>query len=180
MCQLMRACRAVLRRTRLPFIATPSPPPSRPTAHRLSFEFPSTISPCYRLVSRLIHCRSSPSLLSPLPPIAMSSSHSHAHTAPEADPAAAPHPHEPGLPHSHRLPTNVRPTHYDLQLTPNLTTFVFQASVSIHLSVQQPTRTVHLNSAELDLKSAEITQGTTKHKATISFNNVRAANDTSH
>ena len=97
-----------------------------------------------------------------------SSKPSHSTTA-EDTPADA-HEHSGPAKSSHRLPTNVRPTHYDLHLTPNLSTFVFQATVSIHLTVATATRTVHLNSAELKIHSADITQGSNKASATIAYN----------
>ena len=84
--------------------------------------------------------------------------------------ASQPHHHDEPVKTSHRLPTNVRPTHYDLQLTPNLTTFTFHATVSIHLTVSTSTRTVRLNSAELDIQSAEATQGSTKSPGKVSYN----------
>ncbi|XP_012523522.1 puromycin-sensitive aminopeptidase isoform X2 [Monomorium pharaonis] len=53
-----------------------------------------------------------------------------------------------------RLPTCVRPYHYDISLTPNLTAFTFDGTESVHLNVESPTDTIVLNSLEINIKSA--------------------------
>ncbi|KAL6422387.1 hypothetical protein ACFW04_010611 [Cataglyphis niger] len=53
-----------------------------------------------------------------------------------------------------RLPSFVRPYHYDISLTPNLTTFTFDGIESVHLNVEFTTDTIVLNSLEIDIKSA--------------------------
>ncbi|KAI1317204.1 Aminopeptidase 2 mitochondrial [Mortierella claussenii] len=55
------------------------------------------------------------------------------------------------------LPTNVRPTHYDLTLTPDLTHFTFLGHVLINLDVNKPTTAITLNSNQLDITSARLT-----------------------
>ncbi|KAK3825248.1 MAG: aminopeptidase [Benniella sp.] len=55
------------------------------------------------------------------------------------------------------LPTNVRPTHYDLTLTPDLSNFVFHGQVLINLDVNKPTTAITLNSNQLDILSARLT-----------------------
>ncbi|KAF9907526.1 Aminopeptidase 2 mitochondrial [Linnemannia zychae] len=55
------------------------------------------------------------------------------------------------------LPTNVRPTHYDLTLTPDLTTFNFHGFVLINLDINKPTTAITLNSNQLDIVSAKLT-----------------------
>ena len=72
----------------------------------------------------------------------------------KAQAAAADTPHEE-LPH--RLPPTCVPTHYELHLTPNLTTFKFAAKIDISLRVLKPSREIRLNTAELVVKSASIT-----------------------
>ena len=79
--------------------------------------------------------------------------HEHAAPAQPANPVDRPHADS-----SHRLPSSVRPSHYHLHLTPNLTSFVFSASVTITVSIQQPTRSISLNAAELDIKSATLSR----------------------
>ncbi|KAH7054028.1 aminopeptidase [Linnemannia elongata] len=55
------------------------------------------------------------------------------------------------------LPTNVRPTHYDLTLIPDLTTFNFYGQVLINLDINKPTTAITLNSNQLNLISAKLT-----------------------
>ncbi|KAF9348049.1 Aminopeptidase 2 mitochondrial [Mortierella sp. AD094] len=55
------------------------------------------------------------------------------------------------------LPTNVRPTHYDLTLTPDLTNFTFHGHVLINLDVNKPTTAITLNSNQLEIISAKLT-----------------------
>ncbi|KAG0044198.1 Aminopeptidase 2 mitochondrial [Gryganskiella cystojenkinii] len=55
------------------------------------------------------------------------------------------------------LPTNVRPTHYDLTLTPDLVNFSFHGHVLINLDVNQPTTAITLNSNQLVIVSAKLT-----------------------
>ena len=62
----------------------------------------------------------------------------------------------PALPH--RLPPTVVPSHYELHLTPNLSTFKFQATVHIQINILTPIRAIHLNTIELDVKSASLTR----------------------
>jgi len=68
----------------------------------------------------------------------------------------------PALPH--RLPPNVVPSHYELHLTPNLTTFKFQATIHIQLNILSATKTIKLNTAEIDVKSATLTRSTADTK----------------
>ena len=73
-------------------------------------------------------------------------------------PPAVAHIH-PALPH--RLPPNVVPSHYELHLTPNLTTFKYQAIIHINLNILAATKTIKLNAAELDIKSATLARAAT-------------------
>ncbi|XP_045180065.2 puromycin-sensitive aminopeptidase-like [Mercenaria mercenaria] len=52
-----------------------------------------------------------------------------------------------------RLPTTVKPVNYDIQLKPNLKTFVFEGIESINIEVSSPTKTVTLNSIEIEISS---------------------------
>ena len=79
----------------------------------------------------------------------------HETTRRSAHPAAVDTIH-PSLPH--RLPPNAVPSHYELHITPNLTTFVFQANVQIHLKIVQATKTIRLNTAEIKVKSATLSR----------------------
>ncbi|ONH66737.1 Aminopeptidase 2, mitochondrial [Cyberlindnera fabianii] len=55
------------------------------------------------------------------------------------------------------LPTNVKPTRYDLTLDPNFETFKFDGTVKIDLEVQEAnTSSITLNIVEIDIHSANI------------------------
>ena len=55
------------------------------------------------------------------------------------------------------LPTNVRPVHYGLTLTPDLTKATFAGQVSIDLEILDSTDTVVLNAIELEIASSSVT-----------------------
>lgn len=52
-----------------------------------------------------------------------------------------------------RLPTNVKPVNYDIQLKPNLKAFTFEGIESISVEVTSATKTVTLNSIEIVISS---------------------------
>ncbi|XP_017887572.1 puromycin-sensitive aminopeptidase isoform X2 [Ceratina calcarata] len=54
----------------------------------------------------------------------------------------------------YRLPIDVQPEHYNIVLSPNLKTFVFDGKEDIHIDVNKSTDTVVLNSLDIDIKSA--------------------------
>ncbi|MDA1036275.1 MAG: M1 family metallopeptidase [Chloroflexi bacterium] len=66
-------------------------------------------------------------------------------------------------PDTYRLPANVRPVQYSVELTPDLQSFTFTGRETIVVRVGQPTSTVVLNSSELDITSASasLADGTT-------------------
>lgn len=51
------------------------------------------------------------------------------------------------------LPTNVKPTHYSLQLEPNLTTFATDGCVTIELDVYEDSTEISLNMFEIEVLS---------------------------
>src|SRR5450830_1786344 len=55
-----------------------------------------------------------------------------------------------------QLPRGVRPTHYDVALTPDAAHSSFAATVTITLQVQQPTDTITLNATDLAFSGASI------------------------
>src|SRR5450830_1170899 len=55
-----------------------------------------------------------------------------------------------------QLPRGVRPTHYDVALTPDAAHSSFAATVTITLQVQQPTDTITLNATDLAFSRASI------------------------
>ncbi|KAL7747033.1 hypothetical protein RI367_007646 [Sorochytrium milnesiophthora] len=57
------------------------------------------------------------------------------------------------------LPHNVRPSHYDLTLRPDLENFTFTGAEEITVAVLEETDTIVLNAIDLDVKSATIVFG---------------------
>ncbi|EGI68003.1 PREDICTED: puromycin-sensitive aminopeptidase [Acromyrmex echinatior] len=53
-----------------------------------------------------------------------------------------------------RLPLCVRPYHYDISLTPHITTFTFSGTEKVHLNVETSTDTIVLNCLEINIKHA--------------------------
>ena len=58
-----------------------------------------------------------------------------------------------------RLPRLVVPNHYDIRLELDLETFVFNGSVGIDLEVREATDRIVFNAAELEIKSAALSNG---------------------
>jgi aminopeptidase N len=67
-----------------------------------------------------------------------------------------------------RLPTNVRPEHYTLTLTPDLKKAVFSGDETIELSLAQPMNAITLNAAEIDFNSVTANVGGKELKAEVS------------
>ena len=67
------------------------------------------------------------------------------------------------------LGSNVRPTKYTLDFTPNLRTFRYSARESIHVSISRKTRQIALNSKELAIKSAVVASGGKAQEAVIRY-----------
>ena len=63
----------------------------------------------------------------------------------------------------HRLPANVRPVRYTIELTPDLESLTFTGRETIEVRVTEPTSTVLLNASELSIGSvsASLADGTT-------------------
>jgi aminopeptidase N len=55
------------------------------------------------------------------------------------------------------LPTDVRPTHYDIVVVPNAAKMTFTGSVKIAITAAQPTRTIKLNAADLVFGKVTVT-----------------------
>ncbi|XP_037041588.1 puromycin-sensitive aminopeptidase-like [Bradysia coprophila] len=53
-----------------------------------------------------------------------------------------------------RLPTNVVPKHYNLELTPCLTSFTFDGKISVQFKIREETDTIVLNAVDLAIKDA--------------------------
>ena len=72
------------------------------------------------------------------------------------------------------LPVNVRPSRYEIWLQPNLTEFSFAGEETIELEVIEATSQIQLNSVEIDIRSATLSQGGNSHTASeISFDTKR-------
>ncbi|CAI2169026.1 4397_t:CDS:10 [Funneliformis geosporum] len=54
------------------------------------------------------------------------------------------------------LPTNVRPTHYTLTLTPDLVNFTFTGSEVINININENTKVITLHANEIEIKSAKL------------------------
>ncbi|KAI4206462.1 MAG: hypothetical protein LQ346_001088 [Caloplaca aetnensis] len=57
------------------------------------------------------------------------------------------------------LPANVKPLHYDLTLEPNFSKFTYKGKVVIDLDVKEDTKSIALNSLEIDIHSTQISSG---------------------
>ncbi|KAK6399329.1 Aminopeptidase 2 mitochondrial, partial [Oleoguttula sp. CCFEE 5521] len=69
------------------------------------------------------------------------------------------------------LPKNVKPLHYALTLEPNFEKFTYEGTVVIELDVVEDTKSISLNTLELDIHSTKITSGdtTVSSSPTLSF-----------
>ncbi|KAK5134292.1 hypothetical protein LTR08_006721 [Meristemomyces frigidus] len=59
------------------------------------------------------------------------------------------------------LPKNVKPLHYDLTLEPDLESFKYEGTVTIHLDVVEDTKSISLNTIDIDILETKITSGET-------------------
>ncbi|KAF5391327.1 hypothetical protein D9757_002062 [Collybiopsis confluens] len=67
-----------------------------------------------------------------------------------------------------RLPTNVKPTHYDLTVRTDLEKLTFDGAVTISLDVKQETKTIVVNSSKLELGPATAQSSAHKSEQTSS------------
>jgi puromycin-sensitive aminopeptidase len=67
----------------------------------------------------------------------------------------------------YRLPRTVVPSHYDLEIAPDLATSRFVGTVAIDVTVVEPTETVVLNAVDLDIDEAVVVVGEVVHRATV-------------
>jgi aminopeptidase N/puromycin-sensitive aminopeptidase len=68
-----------------------------------------------------------------------------------------------------RLPSTVRPEHYSLTLTPNLTAATFSGVESIEISTTASINAITLNSAEIAFQSVTVSAGGKKQTATVTL-----------
>jgi len=70
---------------------------------------------------------------------------------------------------SQRLPHNVVPEHYDLHLTPDLSSATFAGDVSIKVNVVETTSTVALNAVDIDFTETTVISGGVSQTAKVSL-----------
>jgi puromycin-sensitive aminopeptidase len=69
-----------------------------------------------------------------------------------------------------RLPKNVVPTNYSIELTPDLEKFTFSGQVAIEVDVLSPVSEVKINAKELEISDFHaVNAGETRHNGTISL-----------
>lgn len=68
-----------------------------------------------------------------------------------------------------RLPKNVVPKHYTMQLQPDLASFTFKGEQTIDVSVVEATKTIVMNSADITISSAEFVSSSGSLSAEASF-----------
>ena len=66
-----------------------------------------------------------------------------------------------------RLPPSVVPSHYDIHFSPDFATDTFGGRVTIDVSLEDPTSSVVLNAAEIEVQEAVITAGSLKQPARV-------------
>ncbi|HEX4582225.1 MAG TPA: M1 family peptidase, partial [Acidobacteriaceae bacterium] len=66
-----------------------------------------------------------------------------------------------------RLPTNVRPEHYTLHLTPDLDKATFSGEETIDVMLAQPADSITLNALEIQFQSATASGGRHELKADV-------------
>jgi aminopeptidase N len=75
----------------------------------------------------------------------------------------------PSLAVAQRLPSGVLPEHYDLTFTPDLAKASFAGEETIQVTVSSRMAAVTLNSAEVEIQEASVTQGETTQPAQVAF-----------
>ncbi|ODV58291.1 M1 family metallopeptidase [Ascoidea rubescens DSM 1968] len=71
------------------------------------------------------------------------------------------------------LPANIKPIRYDLTLEPDFETFKFNGSLNLHLFVIEPSNSITLNSLEIDILSATLSDNksfSNEKPSSIEFN----------
>lgn len=54
------------------------------------------------------------------------------------------------------LPTNVKPVHYRVHLTPSFETFKFDGQVDVEVEVKEATKTIVVNVLDIEVSSATV------------------------
>ncbi|MFP5234889.1 MAG: M1 family aminopeptidase [Acidobacteriota bacterium] len=75
--------------------------------------------------------------------------------------------------HAERLPKTVIPTHYDLKLTPDLKAATFSGVEKIDVDVKEATKSIALNSLEIEYQSVTISAGGKEQKAEVALDKAK-------
>ncbi|KAJ3295271.1 Aminopeptidase 2 mitochondrial [Borealophlyctis nickersoniae] len=70
------------------------------------------------------------------------------------------------------LPATVKPTHYNVNITPDLETFNFSGTVEVSLNVNETTKQIVCNANELEIKSAKVTTSHVKTETSQDATNI--------
>src|ERR1700741_5073497 len=68
-----------------------------------------------------------------------------------------------------RLPTNARPEHYTLRLTPDIEKATFSGEETIDVTLAQPADSITLNAAEIQFQPVTANRGKREMKADVSL-----------
>ncbi|KAG0022145.1 hypothetical protein BGZ80_000958 [Entomortierella chlamydospora] len=71
----------------------------------------------------------------------------------------------PGNPNRVVLPTNVKPSHYTLTITPDLKEYTFRGYVEIDIDIHEATKTIQINTKELTLVYGRVDIGEATYEA---------------
>jgi len=71
--------------------------------------------------------------------------------------------------HAERLPNTVRPEHYTLLLTPDLTAATFSGVETIDVTLAEPSKTITLNSAEIEFQTVTVSAGGKEQTGAVSL-----------
>jgi aminopeptidase N len=77
------------------------------------------------------------------------------------------------LAHAQRLPASAIPEHYDLHVTPDLSSATFAGEVGIAVHLAQPTDAITLNAAEMEFLETTVTAAGTTQTATVTLDAAR-------
>jgi aminopeptidase N len=72
-----------------------------------------------------------------------------------------------------RLPETVVPSHYDIQVTPNLQAATFTGTERISVTLKKPSSTIVLNAAEIEFDTVTISSGTVTQQARVSLDSAK-------
>ncbi|KAK0172910.1 hypothetical protein PV328_006175 [Microctonus aethiopoides] len=77
-----------------------------------------------------------------------------------------------------RLPTNIRPRHYEITLIPDMKNFIFDGTQNVDIEVNESTDTIVLNSLDIDIKNVTFKNGNTGNDIVAEKIDVSVADET--